>query len=447
LKSHHMTKLRCALPFTLRMIGGIAAVSSLLAAAPVKTEAASLSGESNTIFRMGKSTSDKRNLYPAYEYLNFSALDLDKNDGAVSFYFGGWGRVDLADKSTDKYADGDLQYGYLSYRGKQNNLLVNLGRQYVTEGVAAERLDGIYLRNDFAAGFGASAFAGATVVTEPNFQGGDVVYGGRISHSMPKYYTVGVSVLKTDSHDGRFREEEGVDLWLHPCKYIEAVGRSSYNSITSGWMEHAYTVTYSPLDNLRINADVSKVNYKDYLFHMTTSVFSLTSTPGGILDPNEELLTVGGSIAYTPIKNLTLVGDYKHYDYEIAGDAKKFGGKVNFSLADSFAAGLAIHRMDGQKDKFRYYEYRVFASKKIDKLDLTADFFDVNYDSSINGLRNSFTVTGAASYEITEQLKVAADIDYSKNPDFDNEVKGLVKITYAFDTKRNAEGGAKSEKH
>jgi len=56
------------------------------------------------------------------------------------------------------------------------------------------------------------------------------------------------------------------------------------------------------------------------------------------------------------------------------------------------------------------------------------------------------TVAAAASYEINESLKVGADVDYSHNPDFDNEVKGLVKITYVFDSKRAAEGRAKSEK-
>jgi hypothetical protein len=442
LKSHHTRKLRCALPFALQMFGGIAAVCSLLVATPVKTEASSLSGESNTIFRMGKSTAEKRDLYPAYEYLRLSLTDIDKN-GAVTFYFGGWGRVDLADKTTDKYADGDLQYGYLSYRGKQNNLLINLGRQFVTEGVAAERFDGIYLRNDFAAGFGGALFAGAAVETEPNFKGESFVYGGRITHSMPKYYSIGLSAVKTDSSNGTSREEEGVDLWLHPLKQIEAVGRSSYNSTTSGWMEHAYTITYAPLDNLRINADLSNINYRDYFFHVTTSALSLTN---GILDPNEKVLALGGSIAYTPIKNLTLAADFRNYDYEVSGSANKYGGKATFSLPASFAAGFAIHRMDGKQDRLRYSEYRVFASKKIDKLDLTADFFDVNYDSSINGIKNTFSLAGAASYGFAEHIRVSADVDYSKNPNFDNEVKGFVKITYAFDTKPGAERGAKSGK-
>jgi hypothetical protein len=425
------------------MVGGIAAVCSLLAGAPAITHAASLSGESDTIFRMGLSTSEKRNLYPAYEYLRLSLTDID-DKGAVSFYFGGWGRVDLADRSTDKYADGDLQYGYLSYRGKQNNLLINLGRQFVTEGVAAERFDGVYLRNDFAAGFGGALFAGAAVETEPNFKGESFVYGGRITHSMPKYYSIGLSAVKTDNSNGTSREVEGVDLWLHPLKQIEAVGRSSYNSTTSGWMEHAYTITYAPLDSLRINADLSNINYKDYFFHMTTSALSLTN---GILNPNEKVLALGGSIAYTPIKSLTIAADYKNYDYEISRNATKYGGKATFSLPASFVAGFAIHRMDGQQDRLRYSEYRAFASKKIDKLDLTADFFDVNYDKSINGIKNTYSISGAASYRLTENFKISANVDYSKNPNFDNEVKGFVKITYAFNMKSGAEKGAKSEKY
>lgn len=443
MKSHRQGKLRCALPGTLKTSGWIAAVISLIFVVPAKAEAASVSLQSDTILRMGQSTSDKRNLYPAYEYLRLSVPEIDK-DGTISFYFGGWGRYDLADKTTDRYTNGDLQYGYLSYRGKKNNLLINVGRQFVNEGVAAERIDGAYIRSDFAGGFGASVFGGLTVVTEPNFEGGNYVYGGRISHSMPKYYSIGISAVKVDEDNSRFREEEGVDLWLHPFKQLEAVGRSSYNSITSGWMEHAYTVSYIPLDNLRINFDLSQVNYRDYFFHMTTSALSVV--PGGVLDPNEEVLTLGGNVAYTPVKNLTIVADYKNFDYHVAGNAHKYGGKATFSIPASFVAGIALHRMDGQSDRLRYYEYRAFASKKIAKLDLTADFFGVNYDSNINGLKNAFTVAGAASYEITERFKVAGDINYSRTPDFDNQLTGLVKITYAFDTARSAEGRAKGEK-
>jgi hypothetical protein len=55
-------------------------------------------------------------------------------------------------------------------------------------------------------------------------------------------------------------------------------------------------------------------------------------------------------------------------------------------------------------------------------------------------------VTGAAAYDITENFRVAADINYLKDTLYDNAVTGLVKVTYAFDKKLGAEGRAKSEK-
>lgn len=432
-----MRKLRIALP-----LAAIAAACALFAGMPGMAEAFSLGGQSDTILRMRESSSDKRDLYPLYEYLKVSLTDLGP-DGNVSFYAGGWGRIDLADRSTDRYYETDLNYGYLSYRPKRNNLVLNLGRQFVAEGVATERFDGAYLRSDLAAGFGAAAFVGSPVVTEPNFNGGDLIYGGRITQSLANYYTVGVSALQTDHNGSRLREEEGVDLWLHPLSNVDVVGRSSYNSLTSGWMEHAYTVSYTPIGKLRLNGELSQINYRDYFYHVTTSALSLTN---GILDPNEKSLALGGSIGYTLLTNLTVAADYKNYDYDIAGHANYFGGKATYSLPDNLSAGFSVHRMDGVTDKLRYDEYRVYASKKLGKLDLTADYFDVHYDSSVNGIKNTFSLTGAAAYEFTEQLKVSADIDYSKNPDFDNEVRGFMKLTYAFETKRGADWRSKSEK-
>ncbi|MBC7961598.1 MAG: hypothetical protein H7Y05_01495 [Steroidobacteraceae bacterium] len=433
-----------AIPGTMITAGCIATACSLLAGAPARAET-SVFGQSDTIFRMGRSL-DNKDLYPVYEYLRFSVVSADKDGSATSLNVGGWARGDLADKTArDRYTDADVQYGFISYQGAKNNLLVNAGRQFVTEGVAAQRLDGLYVRSDFAAGFGAAAYVGSPVVTEPTLKADDFIFGGRVTHSLYKYYTLGVSALKSfDDNSAVYREEEGFDLWVHPLKQVNITGRSAYNSVTNGWMEHAYAVSYAPLDSLRIGADYSYTSYKDYFYRVTTSALTL-STPGlnGNIDEQEKVKTFGGSVDYTPIKNLTLAADFKNYNYDVASAANYFGGKATYSLPDSFAAGFSIHRMDGNTDKLNFLEYRVFASKKISHLDLALDFIDVSYDSRINGVRNVYTVVGAASYEFNQKLKVGADVDYSKNPDFDNEVKGLVKLTYAFDTKRAAEGGSK----
>ena len=416
------------------------AAALLLPAQPGEAAQYSISGDSNTFLRM-RNTVDDKDIYPLYEYLRLSVAAADKEGSATSLQLGAWGRVDLGDKWAGDRADGDLRYGYLSYHGSKNNLLVNAGRQFVTEGVAVERVDGLYLRSDLAAGFGAAAFLGSPVVTEPNFKGGEFIFGGRLSQGRPGYYSVGLSSLKNEGeNDSRDREEHGVDLWLHPLKQVDLTGRSSYNSLTSGWMEHAYALTLTPLEMLTVSGDISQVNYDDYFFHVTTSALSLSN---GIIVPGEELTALGAKVALTPVKDLTLFGDYKNYHYALAGDAHYGGGGLSYALP-SLSVGASGHRMYGAIERLRYYDARVYALARLGAVDLAADFFNVNYDQRINGVKNSFALTGSAGYRFNEKLRIWADLEYSQSPDFDDEVTGLVKLAYAFDTTRS-EGG-KSEK-
>jgi len=223
---------------------------------------------------------------------------------------------------------------------------------------------------------------------------------------------------------------------------IDLTGRSSYNSITNGWMEHAYTLTLTPLTNLKISSNLTRINYSDYYYNMTTSALSLNN---GFITPGEELLSLGFGASYAFLKGFTASADYKHYNYDIAGSAEYMGGKLAYSSPEIITAGAGWHRMSGDNDRLRYNEYRLYALKKLHKIDLSADLFNIVYDNSINGVKNSYALTGSVGYEINEKLKIGADIEYSRNPDFDSETKGLVKLTYLFDT-QFSEGRGKSEK-
>jgi len=104
--------------------------------------------------------------------------------------------------------------------------------------------------------------------------------------------------------------------------------------------------------------------------------------------------------------------------------------------------------MDGGDDRLKYTEYRVYATKKLGKADLTLDLIDLNYDSAVgmNDVNNAVTLIAGGSYEFNRSIRLGASVDYSHNPLFDNEVRGLVKLTYLFDMKRSFEGGTTSEK-
>ncbi len=413
----------------------------LLLGFPMAIEAASSTGDSHTILRM-QDTIDKRDIYPLYEYVNISA-DREWRQGFLSANVGGWGRVDLRDRQIGDPNDKAMQYGYVGYSGSKNNLSIQAGRQFIAEGVATERLDGVYLRNDLPAGFTAAAFIGSPVITQPDIKGGDLLYGGRIAHSMSRLYTLGISALRTDDGGNRLREEEGIDLWVHPLDKVDIVGRSSYNSISSGWMEHAYSLRLVPLEDLRINAGWSAVSYRDYFQNVTTNVFRLTT---GFLDPLEKVSTLGGGIDYIASEAINLSADYKNYQYDIAGQANYYGGKASLLLPASFIAGFSVHRMDGDNAKLRFDEYRLFVSNKIGKADITADYFYVNYDSVINDVKSTYSLAFAVAYSISRQWKVAADIEYGKTVDFNERMSGLIKLTYLFDVRLDKEERVRREK-
>lgn len=428
--THQMSMKRVVSRRYLRMALGLSLAGLLGSAVVAQAESVAISGEASTILRMGQG-SDKKDYYPVYEYLQLSATNLSKDDG-LSFHFGGWGRTDLASKTRDRYQDGDLRYGYLTYQHSKNNLVVSAGRQFTAEGVMTEKFDGLYLRSDLARGFGAAGFVGSPVVTEPSAKGGSLIYGGRVTHSLGTKYTIGVSALQTREGDRRFREEEGIDLVAQPISQIAVAGRSSYNSMTDGWMEHTYSLSYLPSDRFRLSADLSNVNYRDFFYGSTSSVFRLM---GKNLDPNEKLLSLGGTAAYQPTGNVAVVARYTNNSYDIARTAHYYGAGLSYSSDRGYSAGASVYRMDGRVKELQYTECRLYAGKKFEKFELAADLINLFYDRAVNGEKNAFTVIAAASYKLTSALKLTGDVDYSRNPEFKNELRGLVKLSYAFDFK------------
>ncbi len=403
--------------------------------------AATLSGDSST-YVTSREAADGSKILSGYEYLDFAVKDI--GDETISFHTGGWLRYNLNNTDETEFgprSDSDLQYSYLSFKSKTDNTMVNLGRVMVFEGVAAERVDGIYARTDLKGGFGISAFGGTPVETNINLPGNDVIYGGRLSHQVSDVYRIGLSALKEEKDSSDYRKEEGIDLWVHPMNKVDFSGRSSYNDITHGWMEHTYVLMLGPFSNLRFDTTASWINYDDYFFRVTTSALSLAS---GIVTPHEKVRILGEAASYGITDALLLTVDYKNFSYDFAvpnivpDHADYYGGMLKYSVAESGGAGLSLHRMDGQIDRFKYNEYRAYGYKKLGKFDITADVIEVAYDNAVNGVKDSYTGTLAAQYDITEAWKVGADVEYSHNPDFDRDVRAFLKLLYHFGPKGGA---------
>ena len=403
----------------------------ILLLAPTGAPAAEMAGTSKTYLQSRESV-DGSKLMPLYEYLDFTVQDLGKE--SISVHFGGWLGYDLQDDSfgNNKKKGSDLQYGYVSYRAKEHNAVVNLGRVMVFEGVAAERVDGIFARTDLMGGLGISVFGGAPVETGTELPGNSTIYGGRVSQQNAGLYTIGLSYLNEDKNSDIWRREGGLDLWVRPVNKVEFTGSSSFNFQTTGWMEHTYYLMLGPFDKLRVNTEASWINYGDYFASATTSAFALI--PGGLLDPKEKVSILGPELFYAVNTNWAVSVDYKKYGYDIAGAANYYGAKATYRLPKSYSAGASIHKMDGETARLKYDIYRIYASKKISKMDVSLDVMEVKYQEPINGVDKSYSATVAAGYEMTEKLKLGADLEYSKNPEFDKDVRIFLKLNYRFDT-------------
>jgi len=393
--------------------------------------AVDLSGQSRTYLQTRELTDGTR-LTPLYEYLNIRTDNLGAD--AVSFSAGGWYRYYLQSTDFDKKDTGDLQYAYLTIRKQASNAYLNLGRVLVNEGAVSSHLDGASARTDLRGGFTIGAFGGVPLETDPDSRGGDSVYGGRIAHSVSGIYIIGVSYLNEKNNSKDFRKEEGLDVWLRPVNKLELMGTSSYNAESKNWMQHQYHATLGPFAWFRLNLDTSKTWYKEYFASanstqsMLMSAFSFTN-----IDPNEVVTMKGGSAVIAAGSSFTFVADYRTYDYLVLnGSAVYSGGSVAYT-GTGIGAGAALHRMNGPTTDLRYDEQRAYVFKKFAKADVTLDLVHVAYDQAINSVSDAWSGSAAVGYNFTPKMRVVADAEYSKNPDYDRDVRGMLTMVYSFD--------------
>ncbi len=303
----------------------------------------------------------------------------------------------------------------------------------VFEGVAAERLDGIYARTDLQYGFGISGFGGIPVDdTGVSIPGNNNIYGGRLSHQFGEIYRIGVSALKEEKNSQDYRKESGLDLWVHPIDKVDLTGQLSYNDITKGWMEQSYALMLGPFEKLRLNTTASWIDYTNYFYRSTLSAFTVQA---GTIQPGEKVRILGEEVSYPIMEKSLITVDYRNYGYDIAGNANYYGGKFKYPITENGGMGLGYHRMDGETDTLKYNEYRVYGYKKFNNFNLSADAIDVAYLNAINGVKDSYSVSLAAQYDLSEAWKLGADAEYSHNPDFKKDITMFFKVLYHFSLK------------
>lgn len=409
-----------------RSLFALSLILVMLVASSTVISAITLDGSSRSYLRSEQSISEN-NLLPGYEYLDLSLGDVGNEN--ISIHFGGWGRFDFKQETGET----DLQYAFVSYKYRYDNAFVNLGRVMVFEGVAAERLDGGYARTDLAGNFGVSLFGGVPAETSINAPGNNVLYGARLSHQSAGLYRIGISALRQERDDGDVREDAGVDIWLQPANRVEVTGLSVYDSIDDSWKEHAYSLVLGPFDKIRLITDASWYDYSSFFRPASTAAFTFTT---GLLDPAETAWHLGEEIQYSLSDKINVFANYRIYRYEKAGDASSYGGRVNYAHGEGTAAGLSVNRADGDTDRLKYTQYRLYGAAMMGTTQIAVDLIDLAFDNS----DDSYSATLALAYNVTPSLILAGDAEYLTSPTFERDVRLLARIIYRFGFKTG--GGA-----
>ncbi|AAR36098.1 hypothetical protein KVP06_13690 [Geobacter sulfurreducens] len=420
-----------------------------IASLPGMAGAADVAVDATTLIRLEERSVPgfkDETLAPATQFLG---IDVEKlADGNLSFHLYGWGRLDLADKSTDGGStDGDLAYAYLAYRFPRADGLLKLGRFYVYEGVAAEHVDGVSVRTDLAGGFTGSLFGGVPVrlnMTDRNK--GDAIAGGRLGWRLPGYLEIGASALYEANTDTgltgtpeNYRQLVGGDIWLAPFRMVELRGTTSYNTATDGFAEHSYLLLVTPMKGVSVSGEYNDYNLEHFL--ATTNNRSLFN-----IDRDTTLRSYGGSVAWTVAKPLELIADYKRINYHRAdrGNTHRYGGEVRMTLAErTVRAGLSYHRADADVSANAYHEVRAYILRDATRYRASVDAIAHLYDDAVQpyGGDNAYEVIASLGWKMLPNLMLSGDISYGENPRLDSETRGVVRLVYNFS--HSGKGAAK----
>jgi hypothetical protein len=364
---------------------------------------------------------------PLYEYLSGDVSNLGGNP--LSFHFYGWGRLDLADDTDDDGRGGDLASAYLQYLHPTGNGEVRLGRFFLTEGVAAEILDGIFLKGRTPVGFGLSVFGGVPVERSiTSTDEGDSIYGGRLFFARAGFVEIGVSYLMEDGNfQGDDREMIGGDIWLKPGIPVELSGRADYNNSTSSLARQRYVLRLMPSSRLDLAVGYEDYSYKDLFQNALNSAFLSPA-----IDDTDEVQVLFVDLDFLITEGLTVEAGVKSIEHDRSdpGDATRAELGFRYAYNDrKDVAGLSAAFVSADRDENEYQEFRAFATYSPGPWRFSLDALTHQYEKVISGIDDAYQVVGSAGWQALSYLKLSWDLTYTRSPRFTEDYAGLVRVS------------------
>ena len=361
-----------------------------------------------------------------YQYLDVGATDLPKAPG-LSFYFAGWGRLDMLEKqdlADNAPGDAELGSAYLAWMHEDRLFGFTAGRQFLHVGSVADRIDGIAIQSEPAPWLGLQLFGGVPVVSQVGQREGDWVYGGRIYGGWRPYFELGVSTAQYLEAGDPDRQRVGGDLSIFPARWLDVLAHAYYDVLYGSLYDARATIVGRPVKDLEILAEYERT-MPSALLGMSSifSVFSFST-----------ISRAGGEVRYTALRTIALDATYQHYLYDDREPADRFGGTVGvlWGKARENTAGLGAARLSRQDNG--YTEVRAFFTQG-SSLGLygTVDATVYLLDDRIRDVNRGFSGSASLGYRMPRGLTVQATGFYQQGPSDAHDVRGLLKLAYNVD--------------
>lgn len=370
-----------------------------------------------------------RQFAPLYAYLSGEARELGGH--AISFHFYGWGRVDLADDTDEDGRGGDLASAYLRYLHPTGNAEARLGRFFLTEGTAAEIVDGIFLKGRTPLGLGMSVFGGVPVERSiTSTEEGDSLYGGRLFFLREGFVELGATYLKEQGEfRGDDREIAGGDLWLRPGIPVELTGRAFYNLSTSRIASQRYVLRLMPFARLDVAVGYEEYRYRDLFQNALNPAFLSPA-----IDNTDEVQVLSAvvDLSLSDALTLELGGKSIRHDRSDPGDATRAEAGLRYLFNDrKDVAGLSAAIVSADRDENEYEEFRAFASYSPGKFRFSLDALTHRYREAPGGssIEDAYQVVGSAGFNVLPYLGISGDLTYTRSPRFTEDYAGLVRAS------------------
>ena len=213
---------------------------------------------------------------------------------------------------------------------------------------------------------------------------------------------------------------------------VSAYGISTRNLDTDGWAEHSYELRI-PYKSLNFRPYFGQYDYEHYFGTNTNTV-----NPFRVLAINgEKLRVVGLDTTWNYSDSLDFGVKLKTNDYDRMNSSQYASGLATWHGDQLTQVGVEIGYMNGDLDRQKYLLSRLFCY--LDELSaigggfVSADLIWAHYDEPIYGRDNSvFSSLGTGHAFLDKALEVKLSGDYSRDPYFDSDVRGMLVLTYRY---------------